>query len=88
MALARLVERGLRQSGALDTEALCVVAGRKVCTGIQNVPNPDDTVVGGARATPELGSDRGGARGGGMEGVSKRLECTSCVVQLCVVGPW
>jgi exosome complex RNA-binding protein Rrp42 (RNase PH superfamily) len=26
--LARLVERALRQSGAVDTEALCVVAGR------------------------------------------------------------
>lgn len=28
--VARLLERGLRQSGALDTEALCVHAGRKV----------------------------------------------------------
>ena len=28
--LARLVERGLKQSHAIDTEALCVLAGRKV----------------------------------------------------------
>jgi hypothetical protein len=28
--LARLVERGLRQSHAIDQEALCVLAGRKV----------------------------------------------------------
>jgi hypothetical protein len=28
--LARLIERGLKQSGALDTEALCVLPGRKV----------------------------------------------------------
>ncbi|KAG2450140.1 hypothetical protein HYH02_000243 [Chlamydomonas schloesseri] len=28
--VARLIERGLRQSGAVDQEALCVVAGRKV----------------------------------------------------------
>ncbi len=28
--LARLVERALKQSGALDCEALCVIAGRKV----------------------------------------------------------
>eukprot|EP00983_Pelagomonas_calceolata_P089371 1157305-Pelagomonas_calceolata.AAC.12 len=28
--LARLIERGLRGSGAVDTEALCVLAGRKV----------------------------------------------------------
>lgn len=28
--LARLVERGLKGSGAVDTEALCVLAGRKV----------------------------------------------------------
>ena len=28
--LARLVERGLKQSNAIDTEALCVLAGRKV----------------------------------------------------------
>ncbi|EFJ39971.1 hypothetical protein VOLCADRAFT_108396 [Volvox carteri f. nagariensis] len=27
--IARLIERGLRQSGAVDQEALCVVAGRK-----------------------------------------------------------
>lgn len=29
--LARLVERCLRGSGALDLEALCVLPGRKVC---------------------------------------------------------
>ena len=29
--LVRLVERGLRGSGAVDTEALCVLAGGKVC---------------------------------------------------------
>ncbi len=28
--VARLVERSLKQSHAVDTEALCVVAGRKV----------------------------------------------------------
>lgn len=28
--VARLVERGLRQSQAVDQEALCVLAGRKV----------------------------------------------------------
>jgi exosome complex RNA-binding protein Rrp42 (RNase PH superfamily) len=28
--LARLVERGLKQSHSIDTEALCVLAGRKV----------------------------------------------------------
>ncbi|GLC35680.1 hypothetical protein PLESTB_000483100 [Pleodorina starrii] len=28
--IGRLIERGLRQSGAVDQEALCVVAGRKV----------------------------------------------------------
>ena len=31
--LARLVERALKQSHALDMEALCVVAGRKVGGG-------------------------------------------------------
>lgn len=31
--VARLVERGLRGSGAIDTEALCVLAGRKVRAG-------------------------------------------------------
>ncbi len=30
LELARLVERGLRQSRAIDEEALCVIAGRKV----------------------------------------------------------
>ncbi len=29
--VARLVERSLKQSNAVDVEALCVVAGRKVC---------------------------------------------------------
>ena len=29
--LARLIERSLRESRAIDTEALCVLAGRKVC---------------------------------------------------------
>ena len=31
--VARLIERGLRQSGAIDQEALCVMAGRKVGEG-------------------------------------------------------
>ena len=31
--LARLVERGLKQSHAIDSEALCVLAGRKVGRG-------------------------------------------------------
>ena len=36
--LARLVERGLRQSNAIDQEALCVLAGRKVrATGVISV---------------------------------------------------
>lgn len=30
VVMARLVERGLRQSRAVDQEALCVMAGRKV----------------------------------------------------------
>lgn len=34
MQVARLLERGLRQSGAVDQEALCVVAGRKVGRGV------------------------------------------------------
>lgn len=29
--LARLIERGLRETKAVDVEALCVLAGRKVC---------------------------------------------------------
>ena len=29
--VGRLVERGLRESAAVDQEALCVLAGRKVC---------------------------------------------------------
>lgn len=29
--LARLIERGLRETKAVDLEALCVLAGRKVC---------------------------------------------------------
>ncbi len=33
--LARLVERALKQSGALDAEALCVIAGRKVRAAAQ-----------------------------------------------------
>lgn len=39
--VARLVERSLKQSHAVDTEALCVVAGRKVrgrCWGILCTP--------------------------------------------------
>ena len=30
VALSRVVERGLREARAIDTEALCVVAGEKV----------------------------------------------------------
>ena len=32
--LARLIERGLRETKAVDLEALCVLAGRKVQTAI------------------------------------------------------
>lgn len=41
--LARLVERALKGSGAADTEALCVLAGRKV-RGLRSMgddPGPD-----------------------------------------------
>ena len=31
--IARMIERGLRDSKALDTEALCILAGAKVCLG-------------------------------------------------------
>ncbi len=33
--LARLVERALRQSKAVDMEALVVISGRKVCVGFE-----------------------------------------------------
>ena len=36
--LARLVERGLRETKAVDLEALCVLAGRKVCELLSAVP--------------------------------------------------
>lgn len=35
--LARIVERGIRQSGAIDVEALCVLPGRKVGRGLQHL---------------------------------------------------
>ena len=30
MELARIIERGIKDSRALDTEALCIIAGEKV----------------------------------------------------------
>ena len=36
--LARLVERGLRETKAVDLEALCVLAGRKVCSCLSLAP--------------------------------------------------
>ncbi|EGG14605.1 Putative exosome complex exonuclease RRP45 [Cavenderia fasciculata] len=42
LELGRLVERGLKESRAIDTEALCIVAGQKVWRIVTNIHILDD----------------------------------------------